>query len=59
MKLILTLVVVACAAKVIIANSRGHNREIDRVGDMTVRQVAHEVDTAVTNLQKKFAQNLH
>jgi hypothetical protein len=55
MKLLLKLSVVAFTAKTLVANPRGANKHLDRVGDMTVRQVAQEVDSAFTQLQKKVS----
>ncbi len=54
MKLLIKLALVAFTAKAFVATPKGSNKELDRVGDMTVRQVAHEVDSAFTELQKKL-----
>ena len=58
MKLLIKLVIIGFAAKAFVATPKGASKQIDRVGDMTVRQVAHEVDAACNAVQKKVTRLL-
>ena len=58
MKLIIKIAILAIAAKMFVATPRGSSKELDRVGDMTVRQVAHDVVHKLAQIEAKITKLL-
>jgi hypothetical protein len=50
MKFLLKVFVVAVAAKFVLYTPQGGSAPIDRVNDMTVRDITHQVDTVFARL---------
>jgi hypothetical protein len=51
MKFLLKVAILAAAAKLVLSTPPGTNRHLDRVSDLTVRQMAHHVDTVFAKLE--------
>ena len=51
MKFLLKVAVLAAAAKFVLHTPEGASRQLDRVNDVTVRDVRHHVDTVFARIE--------